>query len=53
MSDDKCFFDTNVVIYAVNSAEPEKRKRAVELLMGSISKGSGAISAQVMQECMK
>jgi predicted nucleic acid-binding protein len=52
MNDGKCFFDTNVVIYAVNRAEPEKRSRAVELLMGCIAKGSGAISAQVMQECM-
>jgi predicted nucleic acid-binding protein len=52
MNDGKYFFDTNVVIYAINRTEPEKRSRAVEILMECISKGSGVISAQVMQECM-
>jgi predicted nucleic acid-binding protein len=52
MSDGKYFFDTNVVVYAINLEEPEKRSRAVELLMDCITKGSGVISAQVMQECM-
>lgn len=45
----KQFIDTNILIYAVNSASP-KQAPARELLRGLRRKGNGVISTQVMQE---
>ena len=46
----RCFFDTNVIVYAHDDSEPKKRDRARELLAAAIQDGSGVISAQVLGE---
>lgn len=43
------FLDTNVLVYAVDAAEPDKRARARELL-ASPPAGGYAVSAQVLSE---
>lgn len=47
---DKVFLDTNVVVYAHDSANPEKQARARELLLSGIASGSTCVSAQVLGE---
>lgn len=42
--------DTNVLVYAVDPADPEKQKRAWELLERSESVGSGRLSVQCLAE---
>jgi predicted nucleic acid-binding protein len=44
------FFDTNVLVYAVDEKEPLRRRIAVALLEDSLAKGSLVISTQVMLE---
>lgn len=44
------FVDTNVLVYAYDLDEPEKRKRANEWLKKLWQTGGGAISTQIMQE---
>jgi len=46
----RCFFDTNVIVYAHDDSEPAKRDRARQLLGDALQDGSGVISAQVMGE---
>ena len=46
----KTFFDTNVLIYAVDSAFPEKQKIALELIAEHARNRTGVISTQVLQE---
>lgn len=46
----RCFFDTNVIVYAHDDSEPKKRDRARELLGSAVQDGSGVISAQVLSE---
>ncbi|MBW2263942.1 MAG: PIN domain-containing protein [Deltaproteobacteria bacterium] len=44
----RTFLDTNVVVYAFDRSEPEKRGRAIEIL--GAAAGSCVVSTQVLQE---
>ncbi len=44
------FFDTNILIYAVDHTDPVKRKKARELLEREAGSGNAIISTQVLQE---
>ena len=44
------FLDTNVLVYASDRDEPEKRRRARALLRATADGGTGVISTQVVQE---
>jgi predicted nucleic acid-binding protein len=47
---EKVFIDTNILIYSIDTHDPQKRKKARALLKMVITKKSGVISTQVMQE---
>lgn len=47
---DKCFFDSNVIIYAVDAESGEKQRIARELLRSTTAAGATVISTQVLQE---
>lgn len=44
------FFDTNVLVYAVDGSEPAKQSAAVELVRRSIEADDMTLSTQVLQE---
>lgn len=44
------FFDSNVVVYMVDRAEPEKRAVARALFREHLQEGSGLISPQIVRE---
>ncbi len=44
------FFDTNVLVYAFDEGEPEKRAVALALIEEHLVDGDGVISVQVLQE---
>ncbi len=44
------FVDTNVLVYAVSDDEPEKQRRAREIVSRGFAEGCYAISTQVMLE---
>jgi predicted nucleic acid-binding protein len=44
------FFDTNILIYAVDHTEPIKQSKARELLERETATGNAIISTQVLQE---
>ena len=46
----RVFLDTNVLVYASDKDEPEKRRRARALLRATAAAGNGVISTQVVQE---
>lgn len=46
----RSFFDTNVLVYADDSAAPAKMRRALELIAEHRRAGSGVVSLQVLQE---
>jgi predicted nucleic acid-binding protein len=46
----KRFFDTNILVYACDSSEPAKQKRALELIAEASTQDSGALSVQVFGE---
>ncbi len=46
----KCFIDTNILVYARDSTEPEKQPEAKQWLTYLWANESGRISAQVMNE---
>ena len=46
----RVFLDTNVLVYASDRDEPEKRRRARALLRAAAAGGTGVISTQVVQE---
>jgi predicted nucleic acid-binding protein len=48
----ECFFDTNVLVYYSTDQSPNKRDVANGLVNDALARASGAISAQVMQECV-
>ncbi|MBI4162782.1 MAG: PIN domain-containing protein [Candidatus Aenigmarchaeota archaeon] len=51
VSEDCVFFDTSILVYAFDAAEPEKQKVSKELIENVLSgKMKGAISSQVMGE---
>jgi predicted nucleic acid-binding protein len=47
---DKIFVDTNVLVYAYDRSEPEKQKRALEVLDRLVMTRAGVISTQVLAE---
>lgn len=44
------FFDTNVLLYADDAADPTKKAAAEERIKRAIVDGTGVVSTQVMQE---
>jgi len=46
----KIFFDTNIVLYSVDSKNPEKQDKARKITRESSKQKSGVISTQVLQE---
>ncbi len=46
----RVFIDTNVLVYAYDRSEPEKQRRALEILDQLVSTRTGVISPQVMLE---
>lgn len=47
---DRVFFDTNVLVYAYDKHEPEKRAKAQSMLTEAIQNENGCLSAQVLGE---
>ncbi len=50
MSDGSYFIDTNVLVYANDSADVKKQATAIRLVTGGIRSGRGVISSQVLSE---
>jgi predicted nucleic acid-binding protein len=46
----RSFFDTNVLIYADDKADPEKQRRALDLVAEHRRGRTGVVSLQVLQE---
>ena len=46
----RSFFDTNVLVYADDKADPAKQRRAIELVAEHRRAGTGVVSLQVLQE---
>ena len=46
----RTFLDTNVLIYAFDTSEPEKREVALRVIADNTGNGTGVISTQVLQE---
>lgn len=44
------FFDTNVLVYADDTASPQKRDRAIKLFAEHLRRGTAVVSLQVLQE---
>ena len=44
------FFDSNILVYAHDAAEPQKRKRARKLLSAHLGDQTAVFSTQVLQE---
>ena len=47
---DSVFVDTNVLVYAYDRSEPEKQRRALEILDRLAITGAGVLSTQVLAE---
>src|SRR5262249_757016 len=48
-----CFVDTNVLVYAIDPEEPEKRAIAADLLRAIIRNRTLVLSAQSLNECYR
>jgi predicted nucleic acid-binding protein len=48
-----CFVDTNVLVYALDPDEPEKRARASDLVARAIKSGALVLSPQSLNECYR
>ena len=46
----RLFFDTNLLVYAMDPTEPEKRARSVALLKAAFGRGRLVISPQILNE---
>lgn len=44
------FFDTNVLVYAVDAGHPPRQKQAIDRLARAVKEGTVALSTQVLQE---
>lgn len=44
------FFDTNILVYAYDRSQPQKRAQALNLLIAAMEQESGVLSAQVLGE---
>ena len=49
-SQNKTFFDTNILVYQFDRAMPDKRRRAQELVQKGLREQTAVISSQVVQE---
>ena len=47
---DRAFIDTNVLVYAYDKHDPEKQKKAQELLADAIRRENAVLSVQVLSE---
>lgn len=47
---DKFFIDTNIFVYSLDKRQPDKQKRALELIASALETGTGTTSYQVIQE---
>ena len=47
---DKCFFDTNILVYMQDVSEPEKQQKARALFSTNCDNGTAVISTQCLQE---
>ena len=47
---DKVFLDTNILVYAHDKENPDKRARSQAILFECLRNGTGVISAQVLSE---
>ena len=45
-----CFFDTNVLVYAVDAGEPARRERALDRLARAVREDTVVLSTQVLHE---
>ncbi len=45
-----CFFDTNVLVYCMDAADPVRQARAIDRLARACDQGTVVLSAQVLQE---
>jgi predicted nucleic acid-binding protein len=50
LANEKCFLDTNLLIYALDPREPEKRRIAADLLRTAIKKDTLTLSPQSLSE---
>jgi predicted nucleic acid-binding protein len=48
-----CFIDTNVLIYAIDPSEPDKKALAGDLLERTIKRRALVLSAQSLNECYR
>lgn len=48
-----CFADTNLLVYTVDPAEPEKRQRAKDFLTRIINRHTLVLSPQSLNECYR
>lgn len=46
----KSFIDTNLIVYANDSRDPIKQRKAIKLIKKIMDEGIGVISTQVLQE---
>ena len=44
------FIDTNIIVYANDRRDPDKQKRALEVIRRAMLEGTGVVSIQVLQE---
>lgn len=49
---DKCFFDTNILIYTLDDSDSQKTEIARRLVRQHIANDCACISFQVVQECL-
>lgn len=47
---DKCFFDSNILVYMQDASEPLKQKKARALFAEALDRGQAVISTQCLQE---
>ena len=46
----KVFLDTNIIVYAHDTASPDRRAKSQAILFESLRNGTGVISSQVLSE---
>ena len=46
----RIFIDTNLIVYANDNRDPNKQRKAIELIKKLMDEGLGVISSQVLQE---
>lgn len=50
---ERLFFDTNVLVYALDPADPEKRQRAADLIRRAVQTARIVVSPQTLNECYR